>query len=300
MTHRFEKAIAYYQRAITKDPRDALAWSGLSDAYMLTAWYHTRPAKLAHMLARKAALRAIALDESLPEAHTSMAVVHENADWGFRAAEHEFQRALEINPNHVTAHHWYGEFLGLMGHSPDALAHLRRAQELDPLSSIIGADTAKVLIDARRYNEAIEVCQSTLELDPGFRPAGVWLRVAHSWSGMHQMAEDETDRLEAGRETSDSYLGRAVTYMASGKPESAEEFRRKSQKNADREQPPAWQMAVMYLQVQPDADKAITWLRKAYDERDPWMKSLKVAPEFDAIRSDPRFQDLVRRMNFPD
>jgi DNA-binding winged helix-turn-helix (wHTH) protein/TolB-like protein/tetratricopeptide (TPR) repeat protein len=296
----FEKAIASYQKAIDKDPGYALAWSGLSDAHMLTAWYYARPEKTAHALAREAALRAIALDDSLAEAHTSMAVVYENADWAFSNAQREFQRALGLNPNYATAHHWYGEFLGFMGRTPDALMHLRRAQELDPLSPIIGADTAKVLIDAHRYDEAIEECRRTLELDPTFSPAHGWLEVAYIWKGMYPQAQAEDDLRDIKRNAPDFSLQKALLYTLSGQRAKASEFRRQFQELVRGGPAPPWQMALLYIQVQPDSDKAIEWLRKAYDQRNAWMMSAKVAPDFDPIRSDPRFQDLIRSMNFLD
>jgi TolB-like protein/Tfp pilus assembly protein PilF len=296
----FERAIAYYQRAIDKDPRYALAWSGLSDAHMLTAWYSTRPVKTAHALAKAAALRAVALDDSLAEAHTSLAVVHENADWAFRDAEREFQKALLLNPNYPTAHHWYGEFLGLMGHTPDALAHLRRAQQLDPLSTIVGADTAKVLIDARRYDEAILECQRMLELDPNFAPARGWLYMAYAWNGMYRQAEAEQDRMEAGRSPVDSSLGKAVFYTLAGQPAKAAEFSLQFHQIAKTESVHTWQFALFYILVQPDKDKAFEWLQKAYDERSPYLMAAKVAPDFDPVRSDPRFHQLLHHINFLD
>jgi tetratricopeptide (TPR) repeat protein len=140
----FASAIGYYRQAIAKDPRCAQAWSGLSDAYMLSAWYDDSRTRPAHRQAREAALRAIALDDSLAEAHSSLALVHENPDWAFRDAQKEYRRALELNPNYSTAEHWYGEFPGFMGHTEDGLAHLRRAQQLDPLSLIIGTRASRV------------------------------------------------------------------------------------------------------------------------------------------------------------
>jgi DNA-binding winged helix-turn-helix (wHTH) protein/TolB-like protein/tetratricopeptide (TPR) repeat protein len=294
----FEKAIASYQKAIDKDPGYALAWSGLSDAHMLTAWYYARPEKTAHALAKEAAVRAIALDDSLAEAHTSMAVVYENADWAFPKAQREFQRALELNPNYATAHHWYGEFLGFMGRTSDALMHLRRAQELDPLSPIIGADTAKVLIDARRYDEAIEECHRTLELDPSFLPAHGWLESAYIWKGMYPQAQAEDDLRGIKQNAPDSVLGRALLYTLSGQPAKAAGFRREFQGLVRGGYAQPWQMAFLYIRVQPDSDKAVEWLRRAYDQRNAWMMSAKVAPDFDPIRSDPRFQNLIRSMNF--
>lgn len=296
----FEKAIASYQKAIDKDPQYALAWSGLSDAHMLTAWYYQRPEKTAHALAKEAALRAIALGDSLAEAHTSMAVVYENADWAFSNAAREFQRALALNPNYAAAHHWYGEFLGFMGRTADALMHLRRAQQLDPFSSIIGADTAKVLIDARRYDEAIEECRRTLELDPTFPPARGWLQVAYLWKGMYSQSQVQDDLRKIGRSDIDIALSKALFYTLSGQQTKASEFRRQFQQLIQGGQAQPWQMALLYIQVQPDSDKAIEWLNKAYDQRNAWMMSAKVSPDFDPIRSDPRFQDLIRRMNFLD
>ncbi len=296
----FEKAIAWYGKAIAQDPRNALAWSGLADAYMLTAWYDLRPVNTARSLAKNAAVRSLALDDSLAEAHVSMALVLESGDWDFRSAEHEFQRALQLNPNYATAHHWYGEFLGLMGRPDEALSHLRRAHQLDPLSSIIGADTARALINARRYDEAIAECRDTLELDPEFRPASGWLATAYTWRGMYRQAELEIDRFEAGRETMYGTLGKAVVYSAEGDGPRAYEALRKIQRMSAQTPLPGWQMATIYLAIKPDKDKAFEWLAKMREEKNPFMLALKVGPEFDPIRADPRFQELLRGMNFTD
>jgi tetratricopeptide (TPR) repeat protein len=187
-----------------------------------------------------------------------------------------------------------------MGRPADAIVHMRRAQQLDPLSTIIGADTAKVLIDARRYDEAIEECRRMLELDPAFRPARGWLITAHIWKGMYQQAETEMEALDEGQETADAYLDRAFLYASSGNPGKAAEWVLKFRRMAERGQAQAWQMALLYILVQPDTGKAFDWLRRAYDERNAYLMAVKVAPDFDRVRSDPRFQDLIRRMNFLD
>jgi len=182
----YKKAIEYFNQAIEKYPSYALAYSGLADCYVLGG--DARSTQEAFSKAKAAASRALEIDDTLAEAHASLALVKMAYDWDLAAAESEFKRAIELNPNYATAHHWYADCLMLMGRTDQAIASIRRAQELDPLSLIISRDAGRLFYFARRYDEAIEECQKALELDPNFYPLHVTLADAYVQKRDYQQA----------------------------------------------------------------------------------------------------------------
>ena len=163
-----KKGIQYFQQAIEKDPGYALAYTGLADCYNLLSLYSALPPKDAMPKAKAAALQALELDESLAEAHNSLAYAKLYYDWDWNGAEKEFRRALELNPNYAIAHHWYHEYLVAMGRFEEGHSQILRAQELDPLSLMISADVGWGFYFARRYDDALEQLRKTLELEPNF------------------------------------------------------------------------------------------------------------------------------------
>ena len=167
----FQRASAFFQKAIEADPHYARAYAGLADDYAMMSNYGLVSAKEYTPKARAAALKALQLDDSLAEAHASLAAIAENYDQDWHTAEREYRRAIELNPNYATAHHWYAECLGFEGRFDDALAESERARQLDPLSLIIAADNGAILYFARQYDRAIERFRSVLEMDPGFARA---------------------------------------------------------------------------------------------------------------------------------
>jgi Tfp pilus assembly protein PilF len=165
----FEEAIKYFQQAIAKDPDYARAYAGLADCYALLPGYTmTIPQTEALPKARAAALKALQLDERLAEAHTSMALIAENYDWDWQTAEKEYRRAIELNPNYATAHHWYAEYLTWNGRFDEALRESERARQLDPLSLIIAADNAMIFYYSRQYDRAEKGFNAVLEMEPTF------------------------------------------------------------------------------------------------------------------------------------
>src|SRR5438552_15017001 len=167
----FAQAIAYFKQAIAKDPSNAHAYAGLADTYALMSTYNLDPPKELMPKAREAALRALHIDEKLAEAHTSLGLIAEFYDWDFPTAEKEFRRAIELDPNYPTGHHWYAEFLAYQGKFPQAFAESERARQLDPLSLIITTDYGAILSYSRQYDRAIEVFEGVLATDPSFSRA---------------------------------------------------------------------------------------------------------------------------------
>ena len=211
----FWMAIESFKQAIEKDPNYAPAYVGLADCYILLGPNDILPAKQVYPLAKTATLKALQLDDALAEAHASLGFVMLLYDWNPTQAEKEFRRAIELDPNYPTAHHWYAYDLAAMKRSDEAVAEIRRAVMLDPLSSIINADECQILFFARRTNEAIAQCQKTVGLDPEFNQVYWYLGLLYEQKGMFDQAFDAF--LKAPLSGSDSPQGPIRTaYRVSG------------------------------------------------------------------------------------
>jgi tetratricopeptide (TPR) repeat protein len=290
-----KKSLAYFQQAVAKDSNDALAYAGMADAYaMLGAGeYHVLPAAEGDPKAEAAAIKALQLDDSLAEAHTSLAYIRCNA-WDYQGAEKEFKRAIELNPGYATAHQWYAECpLVPFGRFSEAVAEMRKAESLDPLSLIISSEVGSVLYQARQYDQAIAQEKKTLELDPDFAVAHD--RLADVYLAKRMFNEFLAERLKLiGHKDRESS---AVVAALQGKPDELIQFikrmeSRRKQLEKDSEFD-GW-LARLYIDIG-DKDQALLCLERAYQVHSEVIQGLKVAPEFDPLRSDPRFQDLVRR-----
>jgi eukaryotic-like serine/threonine-protein kinase len=296
-----QKGIGYFQQAIEKDPTYALAYAGLADSYVILYQYAGLPSRETFPKANAAALRALEIDDTLAQAHAALAFVHEDFDWDFSAAEKEYRRAIELDPKYPTAHHWYSLYLSRLGRHEQAIAESERAYELDPLSPIISNVRAAAFYFARQYDRAIEAARKTLELDKGFTPALVSLGLALEQKKMYPEAIAEFEegvRLSGRRIEVVADLGHA--YAVSGRREEAmrliEELKGWSERGFD----PLANIAVVYAGLGQN-DEAMPWLEKAYQARSAWLifLALKVDTRWDALRSDARFQDLLRRIGFP-
>jgi TolB-like protein/DNA-binding winged helix-turn-helix (wHTH) protein/Tfp pilus assembly protein PilF len=289
-------ALAYFNQAIEEDPKYAQSYSGLADTYALLGdWqYAVMTPKEAFPKAKDAALKAIELDATLGEAHTSLAFVLDGFDWDFQLGGKEFQRAIELSPGYATAHHWYAWHLALLGQNQEALAEMRKAVSLDPLSLIINADMAELLVISRAYDDAIEQSRKTIEMDFNFALAHNQLGQAYLGKQMYSEGVSELQtavRLSGGSPICMANLTRA--YVLSGN-------KRDAQKLLDdliaRSQPGhsnAAEIAMMYASLG-DVDQAMKWLEKGYEER--FNPGVLLRPGFDPLRSEPRFQDLVHRI----
>jgi serine/threonine protein kinase/TolB-like protein/Tfp pilus assembly protein PilF len=296
-----KKSLEYFQQAIEKDPGYALAYAGLADAYGLLgdSTYGVMAPKEAYPRAKAAAFRALEMDETLAEAHASLGLEKMMYAWDWTGAEKEFKRAIELNPGYATAHHWYAEYLSAMGRHDEAIAEIKRAQELDPLSLMINAIGGYVFFCARRYDEAIAQCRRTLELNAGFYPARLFLGWAYEQKQLYDEAISEYQKgiaLEEGNPALAAFLAHA--YAAAGRKTEALKIIPQLMEISKRRYVSPYDIAQIYTALA-DNGRALQWLEKAYQERDSELLWLKVDPGSNRLRSDPRFQDLLRRMNFP-
>jgi len=294
------KGIEYFQQAITKDPTYALAYTGLADCHSALASYHFVPPKETFPKAKEAALKALEIDDTLAEAHASLAFVKSEYDWDWSAGEREFQRAIELNPSYATAHQWHAVALGTMGRSEDAIAEGKRAVELDPLSLAINRDLGRVFYLARQYDQAIEQERKTLELDPNFAWAHLTLGQAYVQKSTYKegIAEFEKELvISTGSTIALGDLGYA--YAVAGRRAEAQKVLDKLNELSKQKWVPAWSRTPIYAGLG-EKDKAFEWLDKAYEERSiitGFWGYTKADPAYDPLRSDPRFADLLRRMN---
>ena len=291
-----KKAIDYFSRAIETDPTYAEAYSGLADSYALSGdWeYGVLSPEDAFRQARAAATKALALDDSLGEAHTSLAFAFDLYAWDWAAAETEYKRAIELNPGYATAHHWYAWHLLVMGRNSEGIFELRRAENLDPLSLIISADLADALCIAHLYDESVRQSKKTLEMDPNFAVAHYELGQAFEQKHMHDEAIAEFQRaieLSGHSGAFDSNL--AYVYAVSERKGEAENIVKDLQAQPDKNPSADANIALVYVGLG-DHDQAMIWLNKAYEAR--FNPSILLRPAFDPLRSDARFGDLWRRL----
>ena len=281
------KSIEYFEQAIEKDPSYALAYVGLADAYIIQGEWQHLPAKEAFPKAREAALKALEIDDSMGEAHTSLAAIKHDFDWDWKEAEKEYQRAIELSPSYATAHQWYGEFLTLMGRFDEGLKEIKRAQELDPLSLIMNAIEGWFYWAARDYDKGINQCQKTLEMDPDFSPAHGYLCWNYIGKGMYEEALSEAQKL------GDQYSIAAIYAMMNRQ----EEARRSLANILKHPQAREADIATIYLLLGENGE-AWKWFEKAYNERSRLLIFLKVDFTYDNFRSDPRFRALLKKVGF--
>jgi TolB-like protein/Tfp pilus assembly protein PilF len=291
------QACQYFQQAIAKDACCATAFAGLADALSIMGLWGLLPPEEGCGKATGSALRALDLDNSLAEAHTSLAWATFHYDYDFATAEREFERAIELNPRYATAHHWFGMCLAMMGRNEEGYTELKRAIRLDPHWSYIHFGLAFVHWCGRRHDEAIESFDKALELDPNSAQALAWL-------GLCYVAKMEFRPAIATMQKSVNISQRAPAPVALlGEAFAAAGVNDEARKILDeltgQRHVPAYFVSRIYAALG-ETNEAFKWLETGYQERGEWMTLLKVDPRFDNMRDDPRFQDLMRRMNFPE
>ena len=295
----FKKSIEYFNQAIGKDPIYALAYTGLADGYIELAEYSLVPPREGLPRAREAATIALELDDSLAEAHTSLAAVKELYEWDFGSAETGYRRALGLNSGYATAHQWYAELLSRLGRHEEALAEIRRAQELDPVSLIIDGLVGELLLQAGQEDEAIERLKKTLELDPNFgwghgALGNVFLRKAKFGEAIAEY--QNAMKLAPNINEFAGALGNA--FARGGQ-------RAKAQELLDELGEQSKRRYVSWVDIAPicaglgDDDQAFFSLQRAYDQHDTKLIRVNVEPRFDSLRADPRFSDLLHRIGLP-
>jgi TolB-like protein/Flp pilus assembly protein TadD len=292
-------AVAYFHQAIEKDPNHAPAYSGLADSYALLGdWqYAVMTPREAFPKAKAAAIKALELDSTLGEVHTSLAFILDGFDWDLDAGGKEFRRAIELNPGYATAHHWYAWHLSLLGRFDEALAEMRKAESLDPLSLIINADLAELLVLAHSSDESIRQSRKTIEMDPNFALAHNQLAQAYLQNHMYDEALAELRKAVQLSPDSPAFIANlARAYVASGKRNEAVKLLSDLKKRSTPNYSNAAEIAVIYVSLG-DTDHAMDWLEKGYEER--FNPGVLLRPGFDPLRSERRFQDLRRRIGLP-
>lgn len=292
-----DNAIKHFRQAIDVDPDYALAYAGLADAYYALSSNHLPPNE-AMPKARGAVERALQLDDTLAEAHASLGLVKAFYEWDWPGAEDEYRRAIELNPGYASTHHWYGWYLALMGRLNEAIAEIRQASELDPLSLEINTDLGLSFLFARQYDRAIEQFQKVIEMDPNF----IWTHFFMGWAYEQQGSYDDAIReYQRAAQLDDSLLILAAlghTYVMAGRRDEALSVLAEMKDLATRRHVSSYHFAIIHAALG-NRDEAFEWLEKSYDAREEALVWLKVDPRLDALRTDPRFIDLQRRVGLP-
>ncbi len=294
----YERAIQFFQQAIDIAPDYALAYVGLADVHIVSDLPDPQEAMVR---AKAAARRALDIDGNLAEAHTTLAFV-DLFEWNWAAAERGFLRALELNPSYATARHWYALYLSWTGRHEEAIAQIEKARALDPLSIAIDNEMGNILFWARRYDEAIEHHLQTFAIDPDFKRAHKSLGFAYLLEGMNEEALEEFHWLIDNAGSPEDFASLAIAYAKMGKKDEAEKILAKlvsPDEGAEAQRSISFELAQVYVTLG-EMDDAIEYLHRAFNEGSGEIVYLKVAPIFDPLRGDPRFQELLRRMNFPD
>jgi TolB-like protein/Flp pilus assembly protein TadD len=293
-------AIACFERAIERDPSFAAAHSGLADAYALAGdWeYGVLAPRKAFIKAQAEAAKALALDDGLAEAHTSLAFALDLYGWDWEAARREYVRAIELNPGYATAHLWYAWHLMIMGQLGEGISELRKAESLDPLSAIIGAELAEALCVARRYDESVAQSRKTLEIDPNFAVTHYGLGKALMQKHMHDAAISAFRRaIDLGGQSVAFASDLAYALAASGRTTEAVQIASDLQAQHKRNPSADANIALIFVGLG-DNDQAMSWLGRAYRAR--FHPAILLRPAWDALRPDKRFQRLLRRIGLPE
>ena len=295
-----KKALEYYQQAIDKDPNYALAYVGMGNSFKALGGVlgfaspgSTIPQGSAWIM------KALAIDDTLPEAHAALADFKLSYDWNWPEGEREYKRALELNPNQASAHGGYGTYLQSLGRFDEAVAARQRNRQLDPTSPGVVANVGYPLYYARRFDQALEHFRRSLELDPDYSWGHLWIGQVYVQQGRHVEAINEIKKaitLSNGNTRDIATLGHA--YAIAGKRSEALKILAELQELAKQKYVSPYFIALVYVGLG-EKDQAFAWLEKAYQERHPYLILIKVEPVFDVLRSDPRFQDLVQRIGLP-
>ena len=293
------KAVQFFQQAIARDPAYAAAYAGLADCLSILALWSLVPPNEGCGKAKRLALEALQLDPGLAEAHASLAFATVHYDYDFLAAEREFERSLELSPRYAIAHHNFGWCLATMGRYEEGCTELKRAIRLDPCSSVFRFGLGVVYNRARRYDHATEQFEKAIELDPN-SPQGHWgLGLTYLNNRMYEPAIAELRKglvLSQEATVGVAFLGEA--YAAAGCEDKAQKILEQLKERSKHRYVTPYVVARIYAALG-KKEEALRWLETGYRARDAWMVFLKTEPQFDDLRPDPRFQDLLRRMNFP-
>ena len=293
------RAIDYFEQALRHDPNYAHAYTGLSQSYLLLPEYGTYPPNEAYPKVRENALRALEIDDMLAEAHVSLAQVKWRYEFDVESAEREYLRAIELDPNYATAHHWYAYDLMCWARHEEAIREIRKAHELDPLSLVINRNVGQVLYRARRFDEAIVALQRTLEMNPSFgyihfHLGSIYLQNQKYAEALEEL-EAEKNIARGWRTHIEAWIG--ITYAEMGDREKAQEILEELIRRSEQMYVAPTLIAVLYFSLGDD-DQGFQMLEEAYKVYDNWVRLLKVEPIFDRVRSDPRFKEMLKKRGF--
>jgi TolB-like protein/Tfp pilus assembly protein PilF len=291
-----KKSIEYFEQAIAKDRQFALAHAGLADSYAIFNLYGAAQLPDALPRARAAAERALVLDDTLAEAHTVLALVKEQYEWDWTGAEHEFQRAIELNPNYATAHQYYSEYLAFRGRTEESLVHIKQAHNLDPLSLIINTTLGYPYLCARQCDLAIEAFRKAREMDPNFPLAIFYTARCYELNGNYEQAIAEYRQavaLSGGSSLTLAGLGHA--YAKSRRPDQARGVLHELTEMSKQRYVSPYLIGTVYVGLG-DNDQALQWLEKARREHDYSLVLLGVDARLDSLRQNPRFAELQQRI----
>jgi TolB-like protein/Tfp pilus assembly protein PilF/tRNA A-37 threonylcarbamoyl transferase component Bud32 len=294
----FRKAIDYFSRAVEQDPNYAQAYAGLADSYNFMGDSGYVAPREVWQNAKSAAMQAVKIDDTLPEAHISLALVRENYDWDWLGAEKEFKRAIELNPNSATSRQWYGAFLTKLGRFDEARLELKKAQDLDPLSLRINTSAGQQFYFARQYDAAIQQLQKTLDMDAKFVPAQHAIEAAFAQKHMYKEAVAERQKVLTLSGNPDLAVAIGDDYNRLGYPGVLQSWLGGLKEVSKRGYVSPYNIAQIYARLG-DYNQAIDWLEQAYNGRDSKLTYVKVEPAFDGLRSDSRFQKLLQRLGLP-
>jgi eukaryotic-like serine/threonine-protein kinase len=292
----FGKAIEFFGKSIKESPRYAPAYAGLAQCYTVAAFGDCPPSDV-FPKAEQAAIKALEIDDGLAEAHTSLAIfkMYYERDWS--AAEKEFTRAIEINPGDPSSHRWYGWFLGLLGRFEPAGAEIDLARDLDPLDVNVYGARGKIYYWSRSYSEAVQEFLKALEIDPHSTVMRSFLLRAYIENGDQEKAEEELERMKNRQVDSVNSALLGYAYAVLGDRDEAEKQIKLLKQLSKQRYVASYHFASIYIAID-EIDKALDSLEKAFRERSVWLAWLKVEPEFDRLRSNPRFEKLLQRVGF--
>ena len=296
------KAINYFQAAVEKDPHYALAYAGLADCYSIigSAIVGTVPATEVAPKARAAALKSLELDNTLAEAHTSLATVRFNYDWDWNSAASGFRRAVELNPSYATAYQRNSLYLMSMGRTSESIEEMNRAHDLDPLSISTNFSLGWRLYMAREYDQAIEQLRNTIDMDPDFVLPHLVLGQAYEQKKAYDQAITELRRAaDISQNSPPAIAALARTYAVSGRTADARNLLDQLMMQSKKQYVSPFYVAIVYAGLG-ENDKAMAWLEKAYGDRSNAIVFLKVDPQLDTLRASPQFHELQRKLRLPD
>jgi len=291
-----KKGIESFEQAIEKDPSYAAAYAGLADCYNVFGFYGIQPPKDAFSKAKAAAQKALEIDQSLAEAHTSLAYAKLYYDWDWPGAEKEFKLSLQLNASYPTTLHWYAEYLAAMGRLDEAVAEKKKAGQLDPLSMIINTTIGWMYYFGHKYDQAIEQIKKALEIDPNFVPAHYWLGQAYLLKGSFPEAIPEFQKaMTLSKGSAYTMAGLAHAYAVSGQIAEAKNLLDRLIELSKMKYVSAYDVAEVYAGLGKQ-DLALDWLEKAFEERSRTLIFLKVEPKVDGLRAKPRFKAILKKM----